>query len=71
MTQDLSALSLESLQQLYAEEDARLASSLLKGASWEELRELRIVVTCLAKEIHHRKFPIKSTPADTPFRFNY
>jgi hypothetical protein len=71
MMQDLSSLSIEALQQLYAVEQARLADSLINGAEWEELRTQRIVVTCIAKEIHHRKFPIKTTPADTPFRFNY
>lgn len=71
MTQDLSLFTLEQLQQLYADANAHLMDSLLMGADWEELREERIRVTCIAREIHHRKYPLGETPAESPIRYNY
>jgi hypothetical protein len=71
MNQDLSSLSIEELQKMYADADARLVESLLLGANWEDLRRERLEVTCIAKEIHSRKYPLGNTPADTPFRLDY
>ena len=71
MTHDLSSLTLEQLQHLYVDANSHLMESLLKGANWEDLREDRIKVTCIAREIHHRKYPLGKTPAETPFRFDY
>jgi hypothetical protein len=71
MTHDFSSLTLEQLQLLYADANSHLMESLLKGAEWEEVREERIKVTCIAREIHHRKYPLGKTPAETAFRFDY
>ena len=71
MTRDLTTLSLEQLQALYAETNAQLMEALLMGAVWEELREESIRLTVLAREIHHRKYPFGQGPAETPFRINY
>ena len=71
MTKDISLLTLEQLQLLYAEVNTSLVESLLNGADWEELREERIKLTCIAREIHHRKYPLRQSPSNNSFLFNY
>jgi hypothetical protein len=66
---DLLTLSLEELIICYKKAEADLQNALIKGTSWEEVRDKRIVVTKLAQEVwRKREASIQSTPADTPFR---
>ena len=61
---------LDSLQKLYDKESAELRSALLKGASWNDLKEKRVLVTNLFIAIHKKKYPHggHQTPADTSLR---
>ena len=65
---DYSALPLEQLERMYQDADAKLRQALLNGASWEEAKAQRDVVTEIAVQLHKRKYPLTGTPADTPFR---
>jgi hypothetical protein len=71
MSKDISSLTLEQLQLLYSEVNSSLLESLLNGADWEEVRDERIKLTCIAREIHHRKYPLRQEPSNNSFLFNY
>ena len=70
MNQDFLALSLEQLQELYEKAEIQLKQSLLNGTSWNEVKDKRLIVTKLAKEIWKKRVVefSSSTPADTPLR---
>ncbi|MFL5788534.1 MAG: hypothetical protein ACJ748_10815 [Flavisolibacter sp.] len=66
---DLLTLSLEELIICYKKAEADLQNALLKGTSWEEVRDKRIIVTKLSQEVwRKREASFQFTPADTPFR---
>jgi hypothetical protein len=66
---DLLTLSLEELIICYKKAEADLQNALLKGTSWEEVTDKKIVITKLAQEVwRKREANFQSTPADTTFR---
>ncbi|RYD91658.1 MAG: hypothetical protein EOP50_13925 [Sphingobacteriales bacterium] len=54
MNEELSLLSLEALQERYADVASRLKAALLEGKGWEEVQELRHQVTDLETALHKR-----------------
>jgi hypothetical protein len=70
MEQDFLVLSLAQLQGLHNKADTELKQSLLNGTSWEEVRDKRMIVTRLAREIWRKREILfhSSTPSDFQLR---
>jgi hypothetical protein len=60
-------LGVDELRDIYQKESAKLKTSLLKGTSWEELKEQRLKVTELAIALH-KKINTSSNPAESTDR---
>ena len=67
MERNECSFELEALKQLYEAEAEKLTLSLLNGASWEEVKDQRKLVTDLAIAIHKMKHA-NSNPAETSLR---
>lgn len=62
-----SELDVDSLRNAYETEAAKLKSSLLNGASWDDLKDQRKKVTDLAIALH-KKVNTASNPAESADR---
>jgi len=60
-------LGVDELRETYEKESSKLKASLLKGTSWEELKEQRLKVTELAIALH-KKVNTSSNPAESTDR---
>ena len=65
---NLKGLGVEELRNLFSKTERELQTALLNGASWEEVKSKRNLVTEIAIELHKKKFPSSGSPADTAFR---
>lgn len=54
MNEELSLLSLETLQERYADVASRLKGALLEGKGWEDVQELRHQMKDLETALHKR-----------------
>jgi hypothetical protein len=63
-------ISTEQLAELYLKADKELEKALISGATWEDIKDKRRIVTELAIELHKKRNPedFGSTPADTQIR---
>jgi hypothetical protein len=70
MEQTLWSLDLDTLKLLYDKEAAALRTALINGASWEDVKEQRKIVTDLAITLHKKRMgfpnPAESKIRDTP-----
>lgn len=67
MERNLCSFELEALKKLYEAEAEKLTVSLLNGATWEEVKDQRKLVTDLAIAVHKKKHS-NSNPAETSMR---
>ena len=67
MERNECSFELEALKKLYEAEAEKLTVSLLKGATWEEVKDQRKLVTDLAIAVHKKKHS-NSNPAETSMR---
>ena len=67
MERNLCSFELEALKKLYETEAEKLTVSLLNGATWEEVKDQRKLVTDLAIAVHKKKHS-NSNPAETSMR---
>lgn len=65
---NLKELETEELKMLYSKTENELQTALLNGASWEEVKAKRDLVTNISIILHKRKFPVSGSPAENPFR---
>jgi hypothetical protein len=64
MEMNWSELDVDSLREVYETEASRLKTSLLNGASWEEMKDQRKKVTELAIALH-KKINASGNPAES------
>ena len=64
MEMNWSELDLDALRDAYETEASRLKTSLLNGASWEEMKDQRKKVTELAIALH-KKINTSANPAES------
>ena len=64
MNSEFNQLDIDTLQDLYQKETNRLHAELIAGASWESLREQKIIVTELAIVLHKKKKDSHLNPAE-------
>ena len=57
MQKNLKNLDVKSLKEIYSRESQLLKEALLKGASWEDVKEIRRKVTELSILIHKKTSP--------------
>lgn len=67
MEMNWSELDLDYLKQIYEAEASRLKTSLLNGATWEEMKDQRKRVTELAIALH-KKMNTSTNPAESADR---
>ena len=67
MERNQCSFELEALKKLYEAEAEKLTVSLLNGATWEEVKDQRKLVTDLAIAVHKKKHS-SSNPAETSMR---
>ena len=67
MERNQCSSELEALKQLYEAEAEKLTLSLLNGATWEEVKDQRKLVTDLAIAVHKMKHA-SSNPAEISLR---
>ena len=67
MERNQCSFELEALKKLYEAEAEKLTVSLLNGATWEEVKDQRKLVTDLAIAVHKKKHS-NSNPAETSMR---
>lgn len=67
MEMNWNDLEVDALRQAYENESLKLKSSLLNGASWEEMKDQRKKVTELAIALH-KKINVSGNPAESADR---
>lgn len=64
MDRDFHQMDLDKLQAIYQNEVNYLKAELLKGSTWESLKEQKNKVTELAIIIHKKRYPLHFNPAE-------
>lgn len=66
MENNLSSLDLDTLKRMHQTAAFKMQSALLNGASWEEVKDHRQMVTELAIAIHKKQPSYFLNPAESP-----
>ena len=64
MDRDFYQMDLDKLQAIYQNEVNYLKTELLKGSTWESMKEQKNKVTELAIIIHKKRYPLHFNPAE-------
>ena len=68
MKYNLREMEVEELKKLYSVAEQALQKALLNGASWEEVKAKRDLVTDISIQLHKRKLSGGSSPAESNLR---
>lgn len=68
MERNLCSFDLSSLKELYNKEAEILQVALLDGASWEDMKDQRLMVTELAIALHKKIHETTGNPAENSLR---